>query len=211
MNAICFQCIEQTLRWTLRITRCKSINKTPEWFFNNLDAFANSQRSRGLGRQHDAHGVSLDGPRMQKVTSMGLRCLAVIRPQKSDLHVPPFSGTWALTASVATLVFSTGLTISSVSFWPFPAICEDFFISFDDVRCCDLFGLLVTLKSNRWTSIGAKHRTILIISILNSETACVLLSNSNVAAYLNIRDVNISERLLSLTLAIRSISSQLFI
>jgi hypothetical protein len=54
--------------------------------------------------------------------------------QKLELHVPPFSGTWALTASVAVLVSFDGSTTSSVSLWPFPVLYKDFSISFNDIR-----------------------------------------------------------------------------
>jgi hypothetical protein len=49
-------------------------------------------------------------------------------------HVPPFSGTWSLTSSVTTCVCFTGLTISSISLWPFPTILDWFFISFCDTQ-----------------------------------------------------------------------------
>jgi hypothetical protein len=39
--------------------------------------------------------------------------------KKCESHVPPFSGTWLSTASVAAIVCFNGWTISSVSLWPF--------------------------------------------------------------------------------------------
>jgi hypothetical protein len=52
--------------------------------------------------------------------------------QKSELHVPPFPGTWTSAKSVAAVVCTNALTISSVSLWPFAEICPDFSIPFDD-------------------------------------------------------------------------------
>jgi hypothetical protein len=40
-----------------------------------------------------------------------------------EYHVPPYPGTWTSKASVAAVVCSTRLTISSVSLWPFPGFC----------------------------------------------------------------------------------------
>jgi hypothetical protein len=51
-------------------------------------------------------------------------------------HVPPFSGTCSLTASFANRVSTIGMTISSVSLWPFPGIWLCFLIlGFDFVFC----------------------------------------------------------------------------
>jgi hypothetical protein len=44
-------------------------------------------------------------------------------------HVPPFSGTWKLTASFAILCYLIGLATSNTSLWPFGVICL-YFLSF---------------------------------------------------------------------------------
>jgi hypothetical protein len=45
-----------------------------------------------------------------------------------------------LTDSLVAVVCSIGMAISSVSFWPFPAIRISFFTSFDDTRGVVYFG-----------------------------------------------------------------------
>jgi hypothetical protein len=75
---------------------------------------------------------------------------------RSDIHVlhvfrpvPRFSDTWIWTALVATLVCSTGMAISSSSFWPFPESWHWFSRSFNDILRCDLFcGISVCVNCN---------------------------------------------------------------
>jgi hypothetical protein len=62
------------------------------------------------------------------------------------LLVPPFSDEWLSADLLAILVFSTGMTISSVSFWPFPEFWNCFMISFNDNRKCDSYFVVVRFK-----------------------------------------------------------------
>jgi hypothetical protein len=72
------------------------------------------------------------------------RCPSLTRYQSdvnhvTHFHVPPFSGTWSLTATFASLVWFKRLMVSSVSFWPFPGTRNYFFCAFNDIRRCELF------------------------------------------------------------------------
>jgi hypothetical protein len=65
-----------------------------------------------------------------------------------------FSGVWRLTALVATLIRSNGMSISSVSLWPFPEFCHCFSLSFDDTRWCDYYFVVTTSNLSRTEERG---------------------------------------------------------
>jgi hypothetical protein len=69
-----------------------------------------------------------------------------VATQKVNSHVPPFPGTWPSAISVAVVVYCNGLTNSSVTLSPFPAICSFFHPLFKDTRTYDLLGVNVHCK-----------------------------------------------------------------
>jgi hypothetical protein len=78
-------------------------------------------------------------PENSKETTMRVCRTDLSENAKNVNHVPPFSGTCLLTASIADIICFRRLNTSSISLWPFPAIYIYFISSFNDIRRCGLF------------------------------------------------------------------------
>jgi hypothetical protein len=63
-----------------------------------------------------------------------------------ELHVPPFPGTWPRVASVTSLCHCSRLAKSIVTLWSFPAKCNSYFNSFNDIQWRDSYFVVVRFK-----------------------------------------------------------------
>jgi hypothetical protein len=72
------------------------------------------------------------------------------REFKLRLHVPPFSGTWSLTASLTSCVCIIGLEIANSTLWPFLGIGKVFFFILAALEGVNYLVVLSALTSLGW-------------------------------------------------------------